>query len=151
MRERLALSCRRSLAGVAVLLACACTSAGPTPRSNGPASLPDLPVDTGRTHVLAELSQPPTLRNVKEVVRLMKRMHPPLLREQGIGGTAVLSLVVDRRGRVETAHVLHPATEPHLDSAAVRMVKWLRFTPGRIRQDSVRVRLEIPMEFGVGF
>ncbi len=84
-------------------------------------------------------------------VRLMQRIHPPLLRERGLGGITVLSLIASRKGRVEQADVLHPSSEPWIDSAAVKIVEKFVFTPGRIRRDSVRVRLEIPIEFGIGF
>lgn len=70
----------------------------------------------------------PDLLNRSEVAQALEREYPPRLRDQGISGTAHVTLLVTEEGRVEQAEVSESAGHPALDQAAVRVAEGMKFT-----------------------
>jgi TonB family protein len=131
------------------LVAYGCAPARPTATT---AELPAVvaAVDSLRMYRIDEVSSPPAFVNLSDVVRMMTRNHPPLLRDEARGGTVVLVLQVGRNGTVQSCRVLRSSGEASMDQAAVRAASRLRAHPARVGTTAVAVEVEIPFEFGVG-
>ncbi|HEX2092478.1 MAG TPA: TonB family protein [Longimicrobiaceae bacterium] len=90
----------------------------------------------------------PKLANGSEMERVMQRLYPPLLRESGVTGQAVLSFVIDATGRVETATVeVVSATHEAFGQASVQAAEKFRFRPARIGGRPVRVAITMPISW----
>lgn len=89
----------------------------------------------------------PKLINVAEVERLLQQFYPPLLRDAGIGGRAILWFYIDETGRVLETKVHESSGYEALDAAAVRVAERLRFTPGKNRDKAVPVWVQLPIAF----
>lgn len=106
-------------------------------------SLASKPVFTPYTHS-------PRILNKEEAIRAMARDYPPLLREAGIGGTAVVWLFIDAQGNVIKRAIRKSTGHPALDSAALRVTQTYRFSPATNRGKTVPVWVQIPITFGAG-
>ncbi|MQA90749.1 MAG: TonB family protein [Gemmatimonas sp.] len=60
----------------------------------------------------------PRLVNRHETPGILDGSYPPMLRDAGVGGTAVVWIYVDPRGRVERTSILESSGNPELDRAA---------------------------------
>ncbi len=76
-------------------------------------------------------SNVPVLRNREEARRLIEKHYPPHLKAIGVGGTVVLSLLVDETGRVRDQWISRGSQESPLNRAALRAAAELQFTPAR--------------------
>jgi TonB family protein len=90
----------------------------------------------------------PELRNMDEVRRELNREYPPMLRDAGIGGTALVWFLLNDEGDVVRAVISKPSGRAELDSAALRVGRAMRFSPARYHDDRVPVWVEIPIVFG---
>lgn len=95
-----------------VALAAACNRPGDDPAGNASNA--------------AKSDQPPVALNAESPVE-----YPPALYQQGIEGTVVLQLFVDKEGRTvpESTRVAESSGQPALDSAALAAAPKLRFAP----------------------
>jgi TonB family protein len=59
------------------------------------------------------------IKNRREVQRALEREHPPLLREAGIGGTALIWLYIDEGGVVRDVRIRESSGHEALDRAAL--------------------------------
>jgi len=73
--------------------------------------------------------------------------YPVALREQGVGGEAIMAFVVDTAGGADpsTVRVLH-ATHPEFVDAARTVLPQMRFVPAQLA-DGTRVRAFVRMPF----
>lgn len=84
-----------------------------------------------------------------EVIRLLQREYPPLLKDAGIGGTVVVDLFVDTLGTVQRV-VLHESSGySAFDEAALRVAPLFKFNPALNREDKVAVWVRVPLTFTV--
>ncbi len=106
------------------------------------------PAGDGGTYAIEGLDEVPRLNNAAVVQRSLERAYPPLLRDAGVGGTVLLGFVVVEDGSVDPAsvEVLESANQ-EFSTAAVRVVKRMRFTPGIVNDRAVRVRVQMPITF----
>ena len=75
----------------------------------------------------------PRLLNRDEVVGLLLSYYPPVLRQAGVEGSAVVQFVVDTNGRVISKSVtILSSTNPLFGDAAISVARRARFSPGRI-------------------
>ena len=74
--------------------------------------------------------------------------YPIVARDAGLRGEVLVEAVIDEQGRVETATVSRSPSEV-LSIAALRAVRGTRFRPARRAGLPVRVRLTIPVPFGL--
>lgn len=89
----------------------------------------------------------PQLMNGAEVQRALERNYPAMLRDAGIGGRVTLWLLVDENGRVIETDLREASGQAAFDSAAARVGQIMRFSPGRNREDRVKVWVSLPIVF----
>ncbi len=83
-----------------------------------------------------------------EVLESAALMYPPLLRQAGIEGRAVLEFVVDPRGFVEANTIkVIKSSHPAFTAAAVEAAPKMRFSPARVNGRPVRVLVRLPFDF----
>lgn len=90
----------------------------------------------------------PQLANVREVQEALVREYPPLLRDAGIGGQALIHFFIDDAGAVTDVRVATSSGHAALDQAALRVAGSFRFTPARNQDDAVAVWIALPITFG---
>ncbi len=73
--------------------------------------------------------------------------YPVIAQENGIQGRVICQFVVNRDGSIVDVVVVRPV-DPSLDKEAIRVIKSMpRWTPGRQRGKSVRVKYTLPVNF----
>ena len=76
-------------------------------------------------------------------------IYPVLPQENGIGGTVILSFIIDEKGKLGNIVILRKA-HPDLDKEAIRVLSsspdWI---PGKQRGKPVKVRFTIPIKFSL--
>ena len=78
----------------------------------------------------------PRLLNRDELVALLLSYYPPVLRQAGVEGSALVQFVVDTNGRVLGKSVtVVSSTNALFGSAAIEVARRARFSPGRIASD----------------
>ncbi len=97
---------------------------------------------------IREVPAKPELINASEIQRSIARSYPPLLRDAGVGGNAVVRLVVSEAGTVRPGSItVEHATHPAFGEAAAQATRSARFTPGRMDGRPVPVTLSLPVQF----
>jgi len=77
-------------------------------------------------------------------------VYPPLFREAGIGGEAVIEAVIDTAGRAERGSIrVVSASHALFAQPAMDLVAGALFRPGRLDGRAVRVRVRLPINFRV--
>jgi TonB family protein len=89
----------------------------------------------------------PELVDRMAVAQALVRRYPPVLREAGIGGTAVLWVFIDAEGAVGNTRVAQSSGHDLLDEAARAVMSELTFTPARNRGEPVAVWIQLPITF----
>lgn len=89
----------------------------------------------------------PQLINTAEVQAAMEREYPPILREAGIGGKALVHFLIDETGAVQDTRLDQATGHPALDQAALRVAREFRFTPAQNAGKPVAVWIAIPITF----
>jgi periplasmic protein TonB len=100
-----------------------------------------------RAPVPIRVTSVPVPRDPNEAQRLLDQHYPRELKESGIGGTVVLSLHIDRRGRARDPQVVSGSGHPGLDAAALHIARTLRFTAAQQEGRSVETRILQPLVF----
>jgi protein TonB len=92
----------------------------------------------------------PEISNRFEVTQLLSRSYPPGLRDAGIGGSALARVLITENGRVDpdSARVLW-ATRRELATAALVVVRQMRFAPMRMDGRPVAAWTNLPVSFSV--
>jgi TonB family protein len=88
------------------------------------------------------------LVNPAEVQSALARAWPPLLRDAGIGGVAMLWFFIDENGRVLRAQLAASSGRTELDQAALSVAGTARFRPIVRDGAPVQVWVELPVIFG---
>ncbi|HEX6909258.1 MAG TPA: TonB family protein [Longimicrobium sp.] len=119
----------------------------------GAEPLPPTPVETPAVDGVYELSaveRRPDVRNLRDVERWLQRNYPRALRDSRVAGRVQVGFVIGANGRAEmgTVQVLS-STHPAFESAAVRAVERMRFSPAEAGGRRVRVRVELPIQFQI--
>lgn len=90
----------------------------------------------------------PEFRNRSEYLRALERSYPAMLRNAGIGGTVVLWVYVDERGKPQETQVVTSSGYPEMDLAAERVMREVaRFSPALNRDQRVAVWVQVPVTF----
>lgn len=89
----------------------------------------------------------PGLRNTQEVQEALRREYPPMLRDAGIGGRALIWFHIDANGEIADLRMNQSSGYPDLDDAALRVARGMRFTPALNRDRRVAVWVAIPITF----
>jgi TonB family protein len=94
--------------------------------------------------------QPPELLNAGEVLRALLDGYPPMLRDAGVGGVAVVWFFVGTDGRALRTQIATSSGQKALDETALSVASIMRFRP-HVRDGQVKqVWVEIPFVFGPG-
>ncbi len=89
----------------------------------------------------------PELANRDEIRAALVNNYPPLLRDAGIGGQVLAWVFVDKDGTVRRTIVKEGSGHIELDSAALRVVRSMRFLPAKNRGEAVPVWIALPVVF----
>ncbi len=92
----------------------------------------------------------PDYINADEVRAALASEYPPLLRDAGIGGTAIVWFFIDAEGVVRNQLVASSSGHQALDDAALRVAAVFRFTPALNRDQAVPVWVQLPITFTTG-
>jgi protein TonB len=79
------------------------------------------------------------------VVTDAQPVYPQSAIDQGIEGTVVVKVVIDKNGRVSSAEIFRSI--PQLDNAALQTARAKVFSPGIIAGSPVNTEMNIPIEF----
>lgn len=91
----------------------------------------------------------PALVNGDEVSTFMRRLYPPALARDRLGGEAVLRLWLDEYGQVVRSLISSSSGRPALDSIALTVSDRMRFRPARSGLHGVRTIVRMPVIFTV--
>lgn len=89
----------------------------------------------------------PSMLNLDEVDRVLQREYPALLKDAGIGGTAIVHLFIDEEGIVRNQLIKESSGHKGLDDAALKVVTVGRFSPAKNREKTVAVWIELGITF----
>jgi len=103
--------------------------------------------DLARAPVFTPYTVSPELRNRADVAAELARAYPPILRDAGIGGEAVLWFFIDETGSVVKTQVFRSSGYEKLDLAAVQVAGFMRFSPAMNRDRTVPVWVQLPISF----
>lgn len=111
--------------------------------------VPPVPPDASimKTPQYVHHTTRPELANRWQVKKTLERYYPPFLRDDRIGGTAVVYLFVNTDGSVAETALKTSAGHPSLDWAAVRAAKLARFLPASNEGIPVGIWIEMEMPF----
>jgi TonB family protein len=106
---------------------------------------PPAPIRTDSVYRSEDVTDPP-IRVFSPAVR-----YPDVLRQQRIGGHVVVQFVVDTLGRAESESLrVVESTRELFGPPAMEIVRASRFLPGHLNGRRVRVRVQMPINFGIG-
>ncbi|MFQ5679723.1 MAG: energy transducer TonB [Gemmatimonadota bacterium] len=91
----------------------------------------------------------PRLKNKEQVLAQLQKQYPRNLRTAGVGGTVLLWIYVDERGKVQDARVAESSGYLALDRAAQEVARTMLFTPAINRDKVTAVWLSQPVDFSV--
>jgi len=95
---------------------------------------------------VAQAAEKPKLVNAQQLGRLLQELYPPLLREAGVTGQAVVSIIIDTEGVSRDVRVVS-ASHPAFGEAGVEVMRQARFRPARNDGNPVAVRVIMPITF----
>ena len=82
----------------------------------------------------------------RELARLLERNYPPLLRDSGVEGQAIMQFVVMEDGRVDPASIKTvDATHEQFGEASRKVLERAKFNPARVGDRKVRMLLQLPI------
>ncbi|MFI5206528.1 MAG: energy transducer TonB [Gemmatimonadales bacterium] len=85
-----------------------------------------------------------------EMISHPEPRYPEVLRQAGIEGSVVVEAVLDTTGRAEAGSLkIVGDTHPLFAAEAERVVLASRYRPGRMAGHAVRVRVRVPISFGI--
>jgi len=93
------------------------------------------------------LSIAPAIMNEQQVKQALVRSYPGILRDAGIGGLAIVWVLIDEDGRVVRSELKESSGYPALDEAALEVAPIMRFSPAMNRDQRVKVWVSIPVRF----
>ena len=105
--------------------------------------------DISAAPVFTPMTVKPELKNTREVIAAMMRAYPPILKDAGIGGQALVWFFIDEQGRVLDKRIFRSSGHEQLDEAALEVAGVYQFTPALNRDKVVKVWLQIPITFEV--
>jgi TonB family protein len=101
-----------------------------------------------RTLELSDVDVPPELANPAEVMRMMRRAYPPLMRDAGVEGMATVRFRVLPDGRVDAGSVsIEHATHDAFGLAAIQVAQRMRFRPAKLDGGAVSAWVTMPLSF----
>lgn len=108
---------------------------------------PEPPLEAGPSFTPFTIQ--PELENPREVQTALEEAYPPLLRDAGIGGTAVVWFFIDASGQVQETRIAQSSGHETLDEAALHVAESMDFSPAMNRDERVPVWVQFPITFQV--
>jgi len=105
--------------------------------------------DIASAPVFTPMTVRPEIKNRREVVQAMMRAYPPILKDAGIGGQALVWFFISEQGRVLDKRISKSSGHEQLDEAALEVASVYEFTPALNRDKVVKVWVQIPITFEV--
>jgi protein TonB len=105
--------------------------------------------DIAAAPVFTPMTVRPEIKNRREVVQAMMRAYPPILKDAGIGGQALVWFFISEEGRVLDKRISRSSGHEQLDEAALDVASVYEFTPALNRDKVVKVWVQIPITFEV--
>ena len=103
--------------------------------------------DLAANPALTPYTSAPELLNAPEVRAALVQLYPPLLRDAGVGGTALVWFFIDETGRVRRYQIKESSGHASLDEAALKVADVMRFSPALNRDEPVSVWVALPIGF----
>lgn len=91
----------------------------------------------------------PRLLNLPEIRLALERSYPRALRSAGISGSVLVWMVVDSAGVAGRSEVGLTSRRPELDTAALAVVRRMRFSPARTRTGPTGSFVVLPVTFRI--
>jgi TonB family protein len=91
----------------------------------------------------------PEILNRDEVEAALAREYPPILRNAGIGGRAIVYFFISRQGTVLDRRIFESSGQVSLDEAALKVADVFKFSPALNREEIVEVWIQFPIIFQV--
>jgi len=111
---------------------------------------PDVEVDPSEQPVWVDRDTDPRLLNGPEMIRLMDRLYPKVLKEAGIGGDVLMWVWVDQWGKPGNAQINRSSGRTQLDEVALAIAAQMQFEPAMLLDKPVGVWVAQPISFSVG-
>jgi len=103
------------------------------------------------TEKVQEIVEEPVSMIITEAVPLYKVNpepgYPKRAKKRGFEGTVILSVLVNKKGAVDNIWIFESCGYKSLDNAALKAVKGWIFEPGRRRDETVEMWVEVPVRF----
>ncbi|HEX9107273.1 MAG TPA: TonB family protein, partial [Longimicrobiales bacterium] len=112
-----------------------------------PPGVAPTPEEIRRGPTFTPFTVMPELANREEVRAALVKEYPPELKAAGKGGTVMTWALVGENGAVEQSLVKKSSDDARLDSAAVRVVRSMRFTPAQNAGKPALVWVMLPIIF----
>ena len=104
----------------------------------------DGPLEERDVEVLPQLASP------RDAQRILERVYPPMLRDEGVMGRTTVVLVVGRTGAVEPGSVtVRETSHEGFRNAASRAAERFRFRPAMLNGQPVAVVIALPIEWRI--
>jgi len=111
---------------------------------------PNVEVDPSEQPVYVDRDTEPRLLNGAEMIRLMDRLYPKVLKEAGIGGEVLMWVWVDKEGKPGNAQINRSSGRVQLDEVALAIAAQMKFEPAMLLDKPVGVWVAQPISFSVG-
>jgi TonB family protein len=92
---------------------------------------------------------PPELLNRDEAAALAKASYPDELKRAGLAGTPTVRLYIDETGAVRTRRIERSSALAKLDSAALKVVDAMRFSPAKNGEQPTHLWVTLPVTFRI--
>lgn len=108
------------------------------------------PVGDGEPMSLEMVEERPELSNRSQAERLLRQNYPDLLRDAGVTGRTIVTMVIDAEGKVEpgSVRVIESSHEAFSDPA-VKVAERMRFRPAKLNRQAVPVLITLPIEWKI--
>jgi protein TonB len=103
---------------------------------------------TDKIYSPVELTEAPRVAVPADAARLIQESYPRRLLDAGVEGSVQLSLIVGSDGQVESDSIeVLSASVDALASVASGVARRIRFSPGKVDGQPVRVRVVLPLVY----
>lgn len=108
------------------------------------------PAGNGEPMTIDMVEERPELSNRTLAERLLRQNYPDLLRDAGVTGRTIVSMIIDAEGRVEpgSVRVIESSHEAFADPA-VKVAERMRFRPAKLNRQAVPVMITLPIEWKI--
>lgn len=89
----------------------------------------------------------PILLNSAELMRAQRMEYPAMLKDAGVGGTAIVTIFIDEEGIVQDQNIKESSGHARLDAVALKVAMVGRFCPAKKHGQTVAVWIELSMSF----